>query len=259
MPREDSRSRVGQRWPLVEKAVESRKLIRVPEVVAGEATDVPEAKMREESLALKGIVGMRVVVFERVGRIQPGFRLQLAERPLHDGSRIRQRDAQGGGQIGHSSALTQEFEDAPVEGRQVGWVIRLGHERLQREGYSQLTRGGWSGDGRALALAIGMSDRSNVLQLLDDGLDDLAHAKTVGKIKVVLTNLDTEESIALSIPGPGFIDAEGNTIVGTGPWVVFVPGQLLYLVGRITFEPGPFGVQPVEVRGRSVDLCDVLA
>ncbi len=84
-------------------------------------------------------------------------------------------------------------------------------------------------------------------------------AMTVGKIKVVLTNLETEESIALSIPGPGFIDADGNTIVGTGPWVVFVPGQLLYLVGHITFKPGPFGVEPDVVRGRSLDLCGVLA
>jgi hypothetical protein len=84
-------------------------------------------------------------------------------------------------------------------------------------------------------------------------------AMTVGKIKVVLTNLETDASIAVSIPGPGFIDADGNTIVGTGPWVVFVPGQLLYLVGHITFEPGPFGVQPVEVRGRSLDLCEALA
>jgi hypothetical protein len=84
-------------------------------------------------------------------------------------------------------------------------------------------------------------------------------AMTVGKIKVVLTNLETEESLTLSIPGPGFIDADGNLLVGTGPWVVFVPGQLLYLVGNITFEPGPFGVQPAEVRGRSIDLCGVLA
>jgi hypothetical protein len=41
--------------------------------------------------------------------------------------------------------------------------------------------------------------------------------------------------------------------------VVFVPGQLLYLVGHITFEPGPFGVQPVVVSGQSLDLCEVLA
>ncbi len=84
-------------------------------------------------------------------------------------------------------------------------------------------------------------------------------AMTVGKIKVVLTNLDTGETLAVNIPGPGFIDVNGNTIVGTGPWLVFVPGQLLYLVGHITFEPGPFGVQPALVRGRSLDLCGALA
>jgi hypothetical protein len=84
-------------------------------------------------------------------------------------------------------------------------------------------------------------------------------AMTVGKIKAVLTNVETGESITVNIPGPGFIDADGNTIVGTGPWLVFVPGQLLFLVGHITFEPGPFGVQPDVVRGRSFDLCDALA
>jgi hypothetical protein len=82
---------------------------------------------------------------------------------------------------------------------------------------------------------------------------------TVGKIKVVMTNVESGETISVSIPGPGFLDAGGNTIRGSGPWVVFVPGQLLYLVGHITFEPGPFGVQPAEVRGRTVDLCEVLA
>jgi len=82
---------------------------------------------------------------------------------------------------------------------------------------------------------------------------------TAGKIKVVLTNLENGESLAVNIPGPGFLDADGNTLIGTGPWLVFVPGQLLFLVGHITFEPGPFGVQPALVRGRMLDLCDALA
>jgi hypothetical protein len=83
-------------------------------------------------------------------------------------------------------------------------------------------------------------------------------AITVGKIKVVLTNVETGASVSVSIPGPGFMDVDGNLVEGTGPWVIFVPGQLLYLVGHITFEPGPFGVQAAEVRGRIVDLCEVL-
>jgi hypothetical protein len=84
-------------------------------------------------------------------------------------------------------------------------------------------------------------------------------AKTVGKITVVLTNADTDESIRLAIPGPGFIDVDGNLVTGTGPWVIFIEGHIQYLVGRITFAPDPFGVRATEVRGRVVELCDVLA
>jgi hypothetical protein len=83
-------------------------------------------------------------------------------------------------------------------------------------------------------------------------------AMTVGKIKVVLTNLEGG-SIALSIPGPGFIDVDGNLILGTGPWLIFIPGEVLLVTGHITFTGTPPQVEPVEIRGRSVDLCDVLA
>jgi hypothetical protein len=84
-------------------------------------------------------------------------------------------------------------------------------------------------------------------------------AMTVGKIKVVLTNLDSGGSIALSIPGPGFIDVEGNLLVGTGPWLIFIPGEVLLVTGHITFTGTPPQVEPVEIRGRSVDLCEALA
>jgi hypothetical protein len=84
-------------------------------------------------------------------------------------------------------------------------------------------------------------------------------AITVGKLKVVLTNLDSEESVALSIPGPGFIDVEENLILGTGPWLIFIPGEILLVTGHITFTGTPPQVEPVEIRGNSVDLCDVLA
>jgi len=81
---------------------------------------------------------------------------------------------------------------------------------------------------------------------------------TLGKIKVVLTNLETDEAITLSIPGPGFIDVDGNLVQGTGPWVIFIEGHIQYLAGHITFAPDPFGVRATEVRGRVVELCDVL-
>lgn len=84
-------------------------------------------------------------------------------------------------------------------------------------------------------------------------------AITVGKIKVVLTNLEGDGSVALSIPGPGFIDVDGNLILGTGPWLIFIPGEVLFITGHITFTGTPPQVEPVEIRGRSVDLCDVLA
>ena len=84
-------------------------------------------------------------------------------------------------------------------------------------------------------------------------------AQTVGKINVVLTNVETGESLRLAIPGPGFIDVDGDLVTGTGPWVIFIEGHIQYLVGRITFAPDPFGVRAVEVRGRVVELCDVLA
>jgi|SRR5215211_5938673 len=82
---------------------------------------------------------------------------------------------------------------------------------------------------------------------------------TVGKIKVVLTNTETGESIAVNIPGPGFLDVSGNLVQGTGPWVIFIEGHIQYLVGHITFVPDPFGVRASEVRGRVVELCEVLA
>jgi hypothetical protein len=86
----------------------------------------------------------------------------------------------------------------------------------------------------------------------------LVTARTVGKIKVVLTNLETGTSIRRSIPGPGFIDVDGNLVHGTGPWVIFIEGHIQYLVGHITFVPDPFGVRATEVRGRVVELCDLL-
>ena len=84
-------------------------------------------------------------------------------------------------------------------------------------------------------------------------------AVTVGKLKVVLTNLDGGDPIVLSIPGPGFIDVDGNLVQGTGPWLIFIPGEILLVTGHITFTGTPPQVEPVEIRGRSVDLCDALA
>jgi hypothetical protein len=79
---------------------------------------------------------------------------------------------------------------------------------------------------------------------------------TVGKITAVLTSDDA--TINLSIPGPGLLDVEGNLVSGTGPWLIFVPGEVLFVVGHMDFEGTPPQVVPVNVRGRIVDLCEVL-
>lgn len=85
-------------------------------------------------------------------------------------------------------------------------------------------------------------------------------ALNVGKIKAVLTNLEEPgTTISISIPGPGFIDAAGLPVRGTGPWLIFVPGELLFIRGNIVFTGTPPMVEPVSVRGSTVDLCEVLA
>lgn len=83
-------------------------------------------------------------------------------------------------------------------------------------------------------------------------------ALTAGKLKATFTNLDSDASVSVSIPGPGFLDASGVPIVGTGPWIIFVPDHILYLVGHIEFRPTSYGVDVQLLRGRRVDLCTVL-
>jgi hypothetical protein len=81
----------------------------------------------------------------------------------------------------------------------------------------------------------------------------------VGKIKAVLTKLSAPRTtMALSIPGPGFFDRDGNLVRGTGPWLIFVPGELLYIRGNITFGGVPPFVVPLTVRGSTLDLCEAL-
>ncbi len=86
----------------------------------------------------------------------------------------------------------------------------------------------------------------------------------VGKIMVTVTNLESDASIDLSIPGPGFFeaDASGNPEEGTGPWLIFIPGDpgmLLYIIGHIEFQIEDFGISPTSVQGRVTDLCLALA
>ena len=42
-----------------------------------------------------------------------------------------------------------------------------------------------------------------------------------GALRVEVSNLDTGETIALNIPGPGFFSPDGTTLIGTGPWLLY--------------------------------------
>jgi hypothetical protein len=82
-----------------------------------------------------------------------------------------------------------------------------------------------------------------------------------GSIFETLTNLSTGHSITLNVSGPAFFDETGLPFVGSGTWAIFLPGdpgQILYLVGRMEFQPEPYGISPTLVRGRSIDLCPSL-
>lgn len=78
---------------------------------------------------------------------------------------------------------------------------------------------------------------------------------TVGIITGTFTNMETGESVRLVFPGPGFLGVTGDVVVGTGPWLVFLPGQILFVRGRIEFQQG----EPVSISGRTQDLCQMLA
>jgi hypothetical protein len=85
---------------------------------------------------------------------------------------------------------------------------------------------------------------------------------TGGSIQATLTNLDTDQSVTVRIPGPGFIDASGIPIIGAGPWLIFLPGSpgsIQYLIGRMQFTPTEFGVDVELLAGQQLDLCQELA
>ena len=90
--------------------------------------------------------------------------------------------------------------------------------------------------------------------LFFDGDGDAVRGLGVGRITMQITNIESGESKTFRIPGPTFVDFRNGTVRGTGPWVIFQPGELFYAAGQITFTED--GV--VVTRGRRVDLCRLL-
>ena len=88
-----------------------------------------------------------------------------------------------------------------------------------------------------------------------------------GALKVEVTNLTTDKTLTLNIPGPGKVSADGSTITGGGPWLIFgeagqLPGPdpgMFFTHGRITLEIGPTGVTSMSVQGTVEDICAALA
>jgi hypothetical protein len=82
-----------------------------------------------------------------------------------------------------------------------------------------------------------------------------------GHITATLTNLSTGSTITRNISGPAFFDETGLPVLGTGAWFLYLPGDpgsILYLVGRMGFQPEPYGVSPTFVHGRTIDMCTLL-
>jgi hypothetical protein len=91
-----------------------------------------------------------------------------------------------------------------------------------------------------------------------------------GALSAEVTNLDTGTTIALNIPGPGRVSADGSTVTATGPWLLFgeegdlgegSPAQVTYLSGRFTFTVDENGqiTHVSDIRGRTQDICAALA
>jgi hypothetical protein len=91
-----------------------------------------------------------------------------------------------------------------------------------------------------------------------------------GALSAEVTNLDTGTTIALNIPGPGRVSADGSTVTATGPWLLFgeegdlgegSPAQVTYLSGRFTFTVDENGqiTHVSDIQGRTQDICAALA
>jgi|tagenome__1003787_1003787.scaffolds.fasta_scaffold20516999_2 hypothetical protein len=81
-----------------------------------------------------------------------------------------------------------------------------------------------------------------------------------GHITATVTNLDTNESIAVNISGPTNLDVTGSgaPTKGTGGWLLFEPiaqGGLRFIHGNISFQVVSYGVHGIVNGGTEQDLC----
>lgn len=95
------------------------------------------------------------------------------------------------------------------------------------------------------------------LILLVNRAGEVVGGHTTGYLVARLTNLDTDRTIRRVIPGPAFLNAEGELVRGTGPWafIFTVDGQVVNAWGHMEFEDGLV----VSIRGRTEPFCGALS
>ena len=93
-------------------------------------------------------------------------------------------------------------------------------------------------------------------------------ALVTGALRIEVTNLETGETVEVNVPGPGRISADGSTLIGTGPWLLFgeagtfgegSPAQINFIRGRFVGALDEGVVTSFTAHGHIVDLCAVLA
>lgn len=76
-----------------------------------------------------------------------------------------------------------------------------------------------------------------------------------GQLGAVVTSDVTGRSVSLKVSGPGKFFPDGSAL-GGGPWLIFEPDVLAYMVGRISIPAD--SATGTTVKGRRVDLCPLL-
>jgi hypothetical protein len=89
-----------------------------------------------------------------------------------------------------------------------------------------------------------------------------------GALKVRVTNLESDSSLRLNIPGPAFLSAEGDLLTydAYGPWLLFLaptdpggPGLFVYSGHTVfTFNTITFATTILSASGNRVDICAAL-
>jgi hypothetical protein len=107
-----------------------------------------------------------------------------------------------------------------------------------------------------------VTDDRGTLHVFSSGV-----ALVTGTLKIEVTNLASDRTLALNISGPGKFSPDGSSLTGTGRWLLFgeageLPGPdpgMLLTTGRMTLGLSPTGIESIETQGTVTDVCALLA